>query len=349
MIQNQVTLPIDVAYGVAMQGMRIRLGRSLITIMGVVLGIAFLMAILTEQVVSEGVRGEEQLRLEVGRMYSFLSTEVGPADGRKMGFLQTGVLSVEEQRFLRRLEEEGLRKVVWTDLSTESSRERAPGGVSFEDLLWEPVDIADLGDGTSAVIVSGDGELSREQWATLREIAGEAVICSTRPYGFAPGVAGAPVSLGRELTQEEMDKAEAEARSSKFRNTWIVIISLVVTVIGISNAMLISVTERFREIATMKCLGALSRFIRVLFLIEASIVGLAGAIAGSILGIAFSLFMYGLVYEWGLVFASLDFGILIEYLGLSLVAGVVLSIAAAIYPAHIASSMVPADALRSNV
>ena len=77
--------------------------------------------------------------------------------------------------------------------------------------------------------------------------------------------------------------------------------------------------------------------------------GLSGAIFGTMVGIAFSLLMYCLVYDWDLVFRSLDFGILVQYLGLSLVVGVVLSVIAAIYPAHIASRMMPADALRSHI
>lgn len=349
MIQDQIKLPITVAFGVVTQGMRIRFGRSLVTIMGVVLGIAFLMAILTGQVVTKGVTGEEQLRVEVKRMYSFLSAEMGPARGRTVGFLQTGVLSEEERRFLRQLDKEGLETILWADLTGGS----AQGDVSFEDLQRETVELSGLGENASAIIVSGDGALSPGQWKALHHIASDSVLCVTRVSMLGDpetsDASDAPVSLGRDLREDELAKIEAEVRKSNFRNTWIVIISLVVTVIGISNAMLMSVTERFREIGTMKCLGALSRFIRLLFLIEASIMGLAGAIGGTILGIAFSLLMYSFVYEWGLVYDSLDLGILARYTCLSLVAGVVLSIIAAIYPAHFASRMVPADALRSNI
>jgi hypothetical protein len=47
MIQDQVKLPVSVAFEVVMQGIRIRLGRSIVTIGGVICGIAFLMSILT--------------------------------------------------------------------------------------------------------------------------------------------------------------------------------------------------------------------------------------------------------------------------------------------------------------
>ena len=49
--------------------------------------------------------------------------------------------------------------------------------------------------------------------------------------------------------------------------------------------MLMSVTERFREIGTMKCLGALDGFIVKLFLIESLFQGMAGTVMGVLLGL----------------------------------------------------------------
>ena len=53
--------------------------------------------------------------------------------------------------------------------------------------------------------------------------------------------------------------------------------------------MLMSVTERFREIGTMKCLGALDTFIVKLFLLESTFQGLAGTSAGIVIGFALTL------------------------------------------------------------
>ena len=61
-IPTQVRLPLGVAFEIVAQGIRIRLGRSLVTIAGVVCGIAFLMSILTGQVIRSGVQDEQWVR-----------------------------------------------------------------------------------------------------------------------------------------------------------------------------------------------------------------------------------------------------------------------------------------------
>ena len=60
--------------------------------------------------------------------------------------------------------------------------------------------------------------------------------------------------------------------------------SLIVCVVGIANSMLMAVTERFREIGTMKCLGALDGFVVRLFLLESGFQGFSGALIGALIG-----------------------------------------------------------------
>ena len=71
-------------------------------------------------------------------------------------------------------------------------------------------------------------------------------------------------------------------------------ISLLVGSIGIANIMIVSVTERTREIGIMKAVGARKRDIIQLFLVEAIILGVIGAAGGVVagLGVGFLLVSY---------------------------------------------------------
>ncbi|NNK12749.1 MAG: FtsX-like permease family protein, partial [Desulfofustis sp.] len=137
--------------------------------------------------------------------------------------------------------------------------------------------------------------------------------------------------------------ADAIAASAKQR--WIVTLSLLVCIVGIINAQLMSVTERFREIGTMKCLGALDRFIVRLFVLEALMQGLAGSCAGAILGVVSatvsSTFTLGTS-----IFSSFPWVALCYSMLLSVIVGTSLSLIGVIYPAILAARMQPVEAMR---
>ncbi len=143
--------------------------------------------------------------------------------------------------------------------------------------------------------------------------------------------------------------AEAQARMEEERSkqTWLISLSLLVCVVGIANAMLMSVTERFREIGTMKCLGALDTFIVKLFLLESTFQGLAGTSAGIVIGFALTLGL-ALIDYGGYTFAYFPLSGIAESAGYALVVGTLLSLVGAMLPAYRAAKMEPVEAMRSD-
>jgi len=130
---------------------------------------------------------------------------------------------------------------------------------------------------------------------------------------------------------------------------WLLSLSVFVCLMGIANTILMSVTERFREIGTLKCLGALDSFIIRLFLVESLVIGVAGSLVGGILGSALAVFQVGVVLE----FAVLSFGstaaALVSALPIAVGLGTLLTVVAAIYPTYVAARMKPVDAMRTEV
>jgi putative ABC transport system permease protein len=124
-------------------------------------------------------------------------------------------------------------------------------------------------------------------------------------------------------------------------------LSLLVSVAGVLNTMLMSVTQRYREIGTIKCLGALDSFVLYTVLLESAIVGLVGAIAGMVFGLAISLLL-GLADYGGQLFTHLRFGYLPLKILVVFLVGITLTTIGAAIPAWIASKMPPMDAMRGE-
>ncbi len=127
------------------------------------------------------------------------------------------------------------------------------------------------------------------------------------------------------------------------KSNWLVAMSLLVCFVGITNSMLMSVTERYKEIGTFKCLGALDKFIINLFLIESALLGFFGSLIGAIVGLLFVVLTnLGVVGQlnWGSVMLNLLFCVGI---------GTFLSITAALPPAMRAAKMQAVDAMRTEV
>jgi hypothetical protein len=129
------------------------------------------------------------------------------------------------------------------------------------------------------------------------------------------------------------------------RTLWLIAVSLMVCIVGIANAMLMSVTERFKEIATMKCLGATDGFIMINFILESAMQGFAGGLVGALAGVVLGTLRSGTNY--GLItLANLP---VVTMTGTALTAiavGVIISILAAVYPAWVAARLAPMEAMR---
>jgi putative ABC transport system permease protein len=117
-------------------------------------------------------------------------------------------------------------------------------------------------------------------------------------------------------------------------------ISLLVGGIGVMNIMLVSVTERVREIGLRKALGATPRLIRRQFLVEASVLGLAGGALGAALGIVGALTLPGVVGD--------PITISPPATALALLVAIAIGVIFGVYPASRAANLAPIDALRSE-
>jgi putative ABC transport system permease protein len=117
-------------------------------------------------------------------------------------------------------------------------------------------------------------------------------------------------------------------------------LSLLVGGIGVMNIMLVSVTERIREIGLRKALGAAPRLIRRQFLVEASVLGLLGGLGGAALGIGGAALLPGLIGSPVLVSPPVVGGAVAIALAIGLLFGV--------YPAGRAARLTPIEALRRD-
>jgi putative ABC transport system permease protein len=122
--------------------------------------------------------------------------------------------------------------------------------------------------------------------------------------------------------------------------TGIAALSLLVGGIGVMNIMLVSVTERTREIGLRKALGAPPTAIRRQFLVEAVVLGLAGGVLGATLGIAGAKILPGLLDTTIVISPTAVVG--------SIAIAVAIGIVFGVYPATRAARMAPIDALRSE-
>ena len=125
-------------------------------------------------------------------------------------------------------------------------------------------------------------------------------------------------------------------------------IALMVAGIGVMNIMLVSVTDRTREIGLRKALGATRNDILAQFLIEAAVLTLSGGILGAILGVFMgrgtAALISKFVWEGSNWPSVISFGTML----IALIVSVAIGVFFGLYPANKAAKLTPVEALRSD-
>lgn len=172
-------------------------------------------------------------------------------------------------------------------------------------------------------------------------VAWNQALASIRVRFFRQLVTSVGIALGiaffASVLTMRMGQTTANA-ADESRMRWLLGTSLVMCLVGVTNSMLMSVAERYREIGTIKCLGASDGFIVKVFFLEALLLGAAGSLAGAIVGSVPVALVTGV-----------RFGAVAEILLLATVVGMSMTVAAAIAPAVQAAKMPAAAALRVDV
>lgn len=127
------------------------------------------------------------------------------------------------------------------------------------------------------------------------------------------------------------------------------VIALFVSILGIVNTLIMAIYERRKEIGIMKSLGGTQWQIKMIFYVEAALIGLAGGVCGVIGGklasqaaSSFANTQIGKIIGCNMEFFDFSWGLALGAVAFS----VIISVLASIYPANRAASIDPLDALR---
>jgi hypothetical protein len=317
-VQRQISLPMGKAVEIAYKNIRMRLSRSLLVTSGIILALAFLMSILTNDAIIDALRS----------------------------WAATAPHSDAFQKLRDQADQlESTNRGLAMQLGAAAHKPHAETG-SFDDAatFGEPLpDLQkDLGANLPAAPTELDSALAADpslvgpmkQWvANARQIK-----------ALRDQLAG-PEQLLSIMSAQGVPTEARDIESNRVQTRWLLALALLVAFVGILNAMLMSVTERFREIGTMKCLGALDSFIIKLFLLESLFQGTVGTIIGVIVGLGLSVLAsasnYG-SYTWN----NFPYAKIGQSFGVCLLVGIGLTVAGAVYPAWQAARMQPIEAMR---
>lgn len=140
-------------------------------------------------------------------------------------------------------------------------------------------------------LLEQQARISGKKWDSRQGYQGALV--KVRDIGNVAGVEKEIRKMGfRTSSMETIRKPmEQEARQKQMMLGGLGAISLFVAALGITNTMIMSISERTREIGVMKSLGCFVKDVKKIFLLEAGCIGLLGGIAGTVLSYGISLVM----------------------------------------------------------
>ncbi len=221
------------------------------------------------------------------------------------------------------------------------------GTTDEDDLAVTPMSTADqvLGSATAGSVssiylegASGDrlSAAYQEAYAALATRHDTGAAAATRTGTGTSSAADFSITSQQSLVQA----ATATSRTLTILLAGVAGISLLVGGIGVMNIMLVSVSERIREIGLRKALGAPPSLIRSQFLAEACLLSLAGGVLGLGTGYLGAWLLPSLLDQPVTISLPASFGAL----GVALAVGIV----AGVYPASRAAALAPIDALRSD-
>ena len=182
----------------------------------------------------------------------------------------------------------------------------------------------------------------------VRAAAGVSQAALTARIGARPGVSGYVVQTGAQLATAEASSAGAAGKDLSNGILAFAIIALVVACIVIYNTFTILVTQRGRELALERCVGATRRQVFGGMLLESLIVGLIASAAGVVAGLGLG---WGLERLFTAVGASLPSGPLVlapSTVAIAVITGTAVTIASAVLPARSATRVAPVAALGSQ-
>ncbi len=321
-IQRQIVLPVSKAFDIAWKSLRMRMGRSLLVTSGIVLALAFLSLIRNNQAMVDG------MRLWIHNAASI--------EGQGSEFDAYRSQQIE------------LRETLANDANVLAKSDRR----TARPARWDPAPVlgSDWGSlqkelGALPVAIDSWNPATADPPAALAKL--QHWIAARRKLLQIQQALAGPQSLQAMMHTHGIPTDPVEIANDNNQARWLSGLALLVAFVGILNSMLMSVTERYREIGTMKCLGALDSFIIKLFVIESLLQGMVGTVLGVGIGCGLSLTSMTLTYH-GYAWKHVLWDRIIMNLVGCVVVGIVLTVAGAVYPAWRGARMQPIEAMRAD-